>query len=130
MKLKHSIIAAAFSIFAATSLASSGMEGQPAPDFALKSSTGQNLRLSEYRGDVVMINFWALAASQSSAPRSMSAVAPEAARRPALAVPPEAAVEAPEAGRRPALAMQAVDAAEQRQRGTPSPARRDFGPAG
>jgi thiol-disulfide isomerase/thioredoxin len=59
MKLKHSIIAAAFSIFAATSLASSGMEGQPAPDFALKSSTGQNLRLSEYRGDVVMINFWA-----------------------------------------------------------------------
>jgi peroxiredoxin len=35
------------------------MEGQPAPDFALKSSTGENLRLSEYRGDVVMINFWA-----------------------------------------------------------------------
>jgi len=59
MKLKHSIIAAAFSILAASSLASSGMEGQPAPDFALKSSTGQNLRLSEYRGDVVMINFWA-----------------------------------------------------------------------
>lgn len=59
MKLKHSIIAAAFSFFAASSLASSGMEGQPAPDFALKSSTGQNLRLSEYRGDVVMINFWA-----------------------------------------------------------------------
>jgi len=25
----------------------------------LKSSTGENLRLSEYRGDVVMINFWA-----------------------------------------------------------------------
>ena len=59
MKLKHSIIAVALSIFAASSLASSGMEGQPAPDFALKSSTGQNLRLSEYRGDVVMINFWA-----------------------------------------------------------------------
>ena len=35
------------------------MEGQPAPDFALKSSTGENLRLSEFRGDVVMINFWA-----------------------------------------------------------------------
>jgi peroxiredoxin len=45
--------------FAASSLASSGMEGQTAPDFALKSSTGENLRLSEYRGDVVMINFWA-----------------------------------------------------------------------
>lgn len=31
----------------------------PAPDFALKSSTGENLRLSELRGEVVMINFWA-----------------------------------------------------------------------
>ena len=59
MKLKNSIIALVFSIIAASSLASSGMEGQQAPDFALKSSTGENLRLSEYRGDVVMINFWA-----------------------------------------------------------------------
>lgn len=31
---------------------------EPAPDFALKSSTGKNLRLSEYRGDVVLLNFW------------------------------------------------------------------------
>lgn len=30
-----------------------------APDFALKGSTGENLRLSELRGQVVMINFWA-----------------------------------------------------------------------
>jgi peroxiredoxin len=30
-----------------------------APDFALKSNSGENLRLSEFRGDVVMINFWA-----------------------------------------------------------------------
>ena len=30
-----------------------------APDFALKGSSGQNLRLSELRGQVVMINFWA-----------------------------------------------------------------------
>ena len=59
MKIKNSIIALVFSVFAASSLASSGMEGQPAPDFALQSSTGENLRLSEYRGDVVMINFWA-----------------------------------------------------------------------
>src|SRR5210317_1192589 len=59
MKLNHLLIAVVFSIFAASSLASSGMEGQPAPDFALKSSTGENLRLSEFRGDVVMINFWA-----------------------------------------------------------------------
>ena len=59
MKLRNTIVALVFSVFAASSLASSGMEGQKAPDFALKSSTGENLRLSEYRGDVVMINFWA-----------------------------------------------------------------------
>ena len=46
-------------IFAGSSLASSGLAGQEAPDFALKSASGSNLRLSEYRGDVVMINFWA-----------------------------------------------------------------------
>ena len=59
MKLKNTVIALVLSVFAASSLASSGLEGQEAPDFALKSSTGENLRLSEYRGDVVMINFWA-----------------------------------------------------------------------
>ena len=31
----------------------------PAPDFTLKSDSGENLRLSEFRGEVVMINFWA-----------------------------------------------------------------------
>ena len=31
-----------------------------APDFALASSTGHNLRLSEYRGQVVVLNFWSL----------------------------------------------------------------------
>ncbi len=31
----------------------------PAPDFTLKSRGGENLRLSEFRGEVVMINFWA-----------------------------------------------------------------------
>jgi peroxiredoxin len=33
--------------------------GAAAPDFTLKSSSGKNLRLSEHRGEVVMINFWA-----------------------------------------------------------------------
>jgi peroxiredoxin len=33
--------------------------GQAAPDFTLKSASGQNLRLRELRGEVVLINFWA-----------------------------------------------------------------------
>jgi peroxiredoxin len=31
----------------------------PAPDFTLKSRTGDNLKLSEMRGKVILINFWA-----------------------------------------------------------------------
>jgi peroxiredoxin len=33
--------------------------GAAAPDFAAKSSSGRNVRLSELRGQVVLINFWA-----------------------------------------------------------------------
>lgn len=36
-----------------------GLVGQPAPDFALRSLQGENMRLSEHLGDVVLINFWA-----------------------------------------------------------------------
>jgi len=35
------------------------IDAGPAPDFTLKSADGSNLRLSEFRGEVVMINFWA-----------------------------------------------------------------------
>jgi len=34
-------------------------DGAMAPDFTLKATDGRNLRLSEYRGDVVVLTFWA-----------------------------------------------------------------------
>ncbi len=39
--------------------ASSVKLSEPAPDFTLKTLEGPNLRLEEYRGQVVLINFWA-----------------------------------------------------------------------
>ena len=40
-----------FALLAAVSLAASSLEGNSAPDFVLKSASGENLRLSEYRGE-------------------------------------------------------------------------------
>ncbi len=36
-----------------------GSSTGPAGNFTLKSAEGSNIRLSEYRGQVVMLNFWA-----------------------------------------------------------------------
>ena len=52
--LRIKLLGALLSIFAASGLASSGLTGQSAPDFVLKNAAGENLRLSEYRGDVVI----------------------------------------------------------------------------
>jgi peroxiredoxin len=41
------------------------MVGKDAPDFVLKSLDGTNLRLSEFRGQVVLVNFWARWANDS-----------------------------------------------------------------
>jgi len=41
------------------------MVGKDAPDFALKTLAGANLRLSEFRGQVVLVNFWARWAGDS-----------------------------------------------------------------
>lgn len=40
-------------------IAGLSLEGQSAPNFTLKAGDGDNKRLSEYRGQVVMLNFWA-----------------------------------------------------------------------
>ena len=39
--------------------------GKDAPDFVLKGMDGKNLRLSEFRGQVVLVNFWARWAGDS-----------------------------------------------------------------
>jgi len=43
----------------ATTGAAEALTGTPAADFALKALSGDNVRLSEHLGEVVMINFWA-----------------------------------------------------------------------
>ena len=40
-------------------LAKTDLIGKTAPDFTLRSDHGDNRKLSEYRGKVVLINFWA-----------------------------------------------------------------------
>lgn len=36
-----------------------GASGEPAPDFAIETLEGDTIRLSELRGQVVLLNFWA-----------------------------------------------------------------------
>lgn len=69
--MRKLLLACAFvlsALYGALSLAAiHDLIGREAPDFVLKSYDGKNLRLSEYRGQVVLINFWARWASDSRA---------------------------------------------------------------
>jgi len=56
---KTAVLALAALLAASVSQAAMPPVGSVAPDFTLKSNGGKNLKLSEFRGQVVMINFWA-----------------------------------------------------------------------
>ena len=62
LKLKSSLatLAGATSLFVGLLFASANVQAnQEAPDFTLKSKENGNVRLSEQRGNIVLVNFWA-----------------------------------------------------------------------
>ena len=50
--------ALATAVLAASAASAYGLLGHEAPDFALHAVGGSNVRLSEHRGDVVVLSFW------------------------------------------------------------------------
>jgi peroxiredoxin len=63
---RRSLLALLFGLGLAVTLCSTPMSAfardadtDTAPDFALRTLDGRNLRLSEFRGEVVMVTFWA-----------------------------------------------------------------------
>src|SRR5277367_5419907 len=58
------VLTASF-LVAASRAAAPTLVGKDAPDFVLKGMDGRNLRMSEYRGQVVLVNFWARWAGDS-----------------------------------------------------------------
>jgi peroxiredoxin len=57
-KLNKIVLTSIILLFLAPFAFADNIKG-PAPDFTLKSRNGENIKLSELRGEVVMINFWA-----------------------------------------------------------------------
>ncbi len=52
-------MALSLSLMFGAALAHGKEMNESAPDFTLKSRSGENLRLEDFRGQVVMLNFWA-----------------------------------------------------------------------
>src|SRR5580700_1858379 len=67
--MRKTLVACGFAMSALLAAASLSavptLVGKPAPDFALRSMDGKNRRLSEFRGQVVLVNFWARWAGDS-----------------------------------------------------------------
>lgn len=57
-RLMTTLLCCAIAAFSAAASAATPAKGAAA-DFTLKSNSGKNIKLSELRGQVVMINFWA-----------------------------------------------------------------------
>ena len=53
------LLLTAFAMVGLLGTVSAKLAGELAPDFVLKSVSGENYRLSEFRGQVVLISFWA-----------------------------------------------------------------------
>lgn len=58
-RLPRFVLLAVLMLGPAVCVPASTLVDQPAPDFALRSWDGGNMRLSEHYGEVVLINFWA-----------------------------------------------------------------------
>jgi len=65
MSVLLSAVLAASYLVAPSWAAPPTLVGKDAPDFALKGLDGHNLRMSEFRGQVVLVNFWARWAGDS-----------------------------------------------------------------
>ena len=59
-KITAQFLAASLGLLFLTAVSASSVSvGERAPDFALRALDGKNLRLSEYRSEVVVLTFWA-----------------------------------------------------------------------
>src|ERR1700680_5235381 len=63
--MRQLLLAGSLILAAASFAAAPTMVGKDAPDFVLKARDSRNLRLSEFRGQVVLVNFWARWAGDS-----------------------------------------------------------------